>query len=112
MRSHRIPPFCSACHRVEAWKDVQELVTLVGTQIANDRTIELTFPANPDAKYLLKGGTRSVWEEFGLPAKWRSKLGEGLIDGKRCGVTQNLGPATRARPTAKMNTASPERRVR
>ena len=46
MRSHRIPPFCSACHRVEAWKDVQELVTLVGTQIANDRTIELTFPAN------------------------------------------------------------------
>jgi hypothetical protein len=84
-------------HRLEARKDVEELVTLVARQIIDDRTTELTFPANPDGKYLLKGGTRAVWEEFGLPCKWRSKLGEGLIEGKRCGVTQNLGPAARER---------------
>jgi hypothetical protein len=84
-------------YRLEAKKDVEELVTLVAGQIIDDRTIELTFPANPDAKYLLKGGTRAVWEEFRSPTKWRSKLGEGSIDGKRCGVTQNIGPAARER---------------
>jgi dTDP-glucose 4,6-dehydratase len=35
----------------------------------------------------LKGGTPAVWDAFGLPEKWRSKLGEGIIQGKRCGVT-------------------------
>jgi len=86
-----------ALHRIEAGNDIEELVTLVARQIVDDRTIELTFPANPDGKYLLKGGTRAVWDEFRLPHKWRSKLGEGLIEGKRCGVTQNIGPAARRR---------------
>jgi hypothetical protein len=72
---------------------------LIAGQILDDRTIELTFPTNPDGKYLLKGGTPSVWKEFRLPAKWRSQLGEGMIDGKRSGVTQNIGPL--ARPEAK-----------
>jgi hypothetical protein len=82
-------------YRLKARRDVEELVTLVAKQIIDDRTIELTFPANPDGKYLVKGGTRAVWEEFRSPLKWRSELGEGLIEGKRCGVTQNLGPAAR-----------------
>jgi hypothetical protein len=84
-------------YRLEARKDVDELVTFVAGQIIDDRTIELTYPANPDGKYLLKGGTRAVWDEFHLPNRWQSKLGEGLIEGKRCGVTQNIGPTTRAR---------------
>jgi hypothetical protein len=84
-------------HRVDVIKDVEELVTLVAEQIIDDRTTELTFPANPDGKYLLKGGTRAVWDEFALPDRWRSRLGEGLIEGKRCGVTQNLGPTARER---------------
>ena len=70
-------------------------MALVAGQIINDRTIELTFPAKLDGKYFLKRGTRAVWEQFQLPNKWRSKLGEGLIAGKRCGMTQNIGPATR-----------------
>jgi hypothetical protein len=69
----------------------------VAKQILDDRTIELTFPANPDGKYFLKGGTSAVWDEFRLPAKWRSKLGEGLIEGKRCGLTQNIGAAAQER---------------
>lgn len=84
-------------YREPARQDVEELVSLVALQILDDRTIELTFPANPDGKYLLKGGTPTVWDAFALPVKWRSRLGEGLIEGKRCGVTQNIGPAARAR---------------
>jgi hypothetical protein len=80
-----------------ARKDVDQLVTLVAGQNIDDRTVEITFPHNPDGKYFLKGGTPAVWDAFGLPGKWRSKLGEGVIEGKRCGITQNLGPATRER---------------
>jgi hypothetical protein len=43
----------------------------------------------------LKAGT-PVWDTFGLPDKWRSRLGEGVIQGKRCGITQNIGPTIRA----------------
>jgi hypothetical protein len=79
--------------REAARQDVEQLVTFVAGPILDDRTIELTFPANPDGKYLLKGGTPAVWEAFGLPNKWRSRLGEGIIQGKPCGVTQNIGSA-------------------
>jgi hypothetical protein len=36
--------------RVAARQDVEQLVTLVARPILDDRTIELTFPANPDGK--------------------------------------------------------------
>jgi hypothetical protein len=81
-------------------RDVTELVSLVAREILDDRTIELTFPANPDGKYLLKGGTPAVWDAFGLPDKWRSRLGEGLIEGKRCGTTQNISTSSRRCVTA------------
>jgi hypothetical protein len=84
-------------HREAARKDVDQLVALVAGRNLDDRTIELTFPHNPDGKYFLKGGTPVVWGAFVLPHQWRSKLGEGVIDGKRCGVTQNIGPAARER---------------
>jgi hypothetical protein len=48
-------------------------------RILDDRTIELTFPHNPDGKYLLEGGTRAGWEAFGLPTKWRNRLAEGVV---------------------------------
>jgi hypothetical protein len=82
--------------------DVTELVSLVAGQILDDGTVEIAFPTNPDGKYLLKGGTPAVWEAFKLPRKWRSRLGEGVIEGKRCGVTQNIGPAARARRRRKL----------
>lgn len=76
---------------------VEELVNLVGDGNLDDRTLKLTFPDNPDGKYFLKGATRAVWDRYNLPDKWRSKRGEGVIDGKRCGTTQNIGPAARSR---------------
>ena len=84
-------------YRATARQDAEQLVTLIARQILDDRTIELTFPSNPDGKYLLKGGTPAVWDAFGLPDKWRSRLGEGVIQGKRCGTTQRIGPLARSR---------------
>ena len=84
-------------YRTAARRDLEELIAFVAKQILDDRTIELTFPSNPDGKYFLKGGTPAAWDEFSLPDKWRSKLGEGLIEGKRCGTTQNIGPTARLR---------------
>jgi hypothetical protein len=47
-----------------------------------------------DGLYLLKGGGPKVWKLFPRIRKgWRRP--QGLIFGKRCGTTQNLGPAPR-----------------
>ena len=56
-------------------KGVEELVGLVGEVVLDDRTITLTFPNNPDGKYLLKAATRAVWNRFNTPDKWLSKRG-------------------------------------
>ncbi|MGA8689862.1 MAG: hypothetical protein WB662_08150 [Methyloceanibacter sp.] len=45
-----------------------------------------------DGMYLIKGGGPKVWKLFPrIRKKWRKP--QGVIFGKRCGVTQNLGPA-------------------
>jgi hypothetical protein len=47
-----------------------------------------------DGLYLIKGGGKKVWKIFPRIRKnWRKP--QGLIFGKRCGVTQNIGPAAR-----------------
>jgi outer membrane receptor protein involved in Fe transport len=79
-------------YREAARQDVEELVAVVAQQILDDRAIELTFPAS---------GTPAVWDTFSVPDKWRSNRGEGVIDGKRCGTTQNIGPAARERRYAR-----------
>jgi hypothetical protein len=58
-----------------------------------DGTLKLTFPDNPNGIYLLKGGGRDVWRKHAVPSIWREP--QGVIFGKRCGVTENLGPAAR-----------------
>jgi hypothetical protein len=50
-------------------------------------------PPYPDGKYLLKGGGSKVWKLFRLRKDHRRF--QGIIFGKRCGVTQNIGPAAR-----------------
>ena len=56
-----------------------------------DCTLKLTFPPNPNGIYVLKGGGPDVWRKFGVPRCWRRS--QGMIQGKRCGVTENIGPA-------------------
>jgi hypothetical protein len=62
-----------------------------------DEVSKLVIWANPDGKYLIKGGGPEVWKRYGLRKEHRRP--QGLIFGKRCGTTQNLGPAARRRAT-------------
>jgi hypothetical protein len=58
-----------------------------------DFTFKLTFPPNPNGLYLIKGGGPDVRRKFAVPRCWRKP--QGLIHGKRCGTTQNIGPSAR-----------------
>ena len=49
-----------------------------------------------DGLYLLKGGGKQVWKLFPrIRKEWRKP--QGVIFGKRCGCTQNIGPAAQRR---------------
>jgi hypothetical protein len=47
----------------------------------------------PHGKYLIKGGGPRVWKLDRLRKKHRCS--QGVIHGKRCGTTENIGPAAR-----------------
>jgi len=50
-------------------------------------------PPYPDGKYLIKGGGPKVWKKFRLRKEHRRL--QGIIHGKRCGTTENIGKAAR-----------------
>jgi hypothetical protein len=60
-----------------------------------DEVIKLVIHDNPDGKYLIKGGGPEVWKSFGLRKEHRRS--QGIIHGKRCGTTENIGWAARSR---------------
>ena len=60
-----------------------------------DEVIKLVIHDNPDGKYLIKGGGAEVWKRFRVRKEHRRL--QGLIHGKRCGTTENIGPAARRR---------------
>ncbi len=72
---------------------ISRLINRHGRGITDERVIKLVIHDNPDGKYLIKGGGRDVWKRFRIRQKWRKP--QGLIFGKRCGTTQNIGPAAR-----------------
>jgi hypothetical protein len=45
--------------------------------------------------YLIKGGDRRVWDRFNIRKEWRKS--QGIVHGKRCGTTENIGKAARNR---------------
>ena len=57
--------------------------------------IKLVIHDNPDGKYLIKGGGPKVWKRFRLSKEHRRL--QGIISGKRCGMTENIGLAARKR---------------
>jgi hypothetical protein len=66
--------------------------------ILHEKAIELMLhdkPPYPDGKYLIKGGGPKVWKLFRLRKEHRRL--QGIIHGKRCGTTENIGPAKRVR---------------
>jgi hypothetical protein len=57
-----------------------------------------------DGLYLLKGGGPKVWKLFPrIRKEWRKP--QGIIFGKRCGTTQNIGPAARAQASIRREVA-------
>ena len=74
---------------------LSRLVQRHGRGILHEKAIVLRVHDNPDGKYLIKGGGRKIWKRFRLRKEHRRL--QGIIHGKRCGVTQNIGRAARNR---------------
>jgi hypothetical protein len=68
-----------------------------------EQVIKLVIHDSPDGKYLLKGGGPKVWKLFRLRNEHRRL--QGVIHGKRCGTTQNIGPAARQHAAEKRGEA-------
>ena len=72
------------------------LVARQGDGILGEFAVHLRLWGDPDGLYLIKGGGARVWKRFPkIRKEWRRS--QGVIHGKRCGVTQNLGPTARLR---------------
>ena len=88
---------------------INRLVKRHGLGIWGDFAVDLKIygvpeqPQIPDGLYLIKDGNREVWRRFRVKRKWRES--QGIIHGKRCGTTQNLGPAARRHAAAKREKA-------
>jgi hypothetical protein len=80
------------------------LIDRHGEGILGEFAVRLVLWPNPDGLYLIKGGGPLVWKQFPRIRKdWRKP--QGTIHGKRCGTTQNIGPAARRRAMAQSEVA-------
>jgi hypothetical protein len=80
------------------------LIDRHGDGVTSDCAVMLVIWPDPDGLYLIKGGGPLVWKEFPRIRKdWRTS--QGIIHGKRCGTTQNIGPAARRRAMAQTEVA-------
>jgi hypothetical protein len=69
------------------------LVDRHGGGILGEFAVKLVIWPDPDGLYLIKGGDAEVWERFQIRKRWRQS--QGVVHGKRCGVSQNLGEGAR-----------------
>jgi hypothetical protein len=91
---HLPPELCTATAFQQLEVSIMRLVGLHGDGITHRDAVKLMLYLNgADGRYMLKGGGREVWEKYRLPSSWRRM--QGRIYGKRCGTSQNLGPAAR-----------------
>ena len=74
---------------------LERLVARHGDGIWSEYAVKLKVWRDPDGLYLLKGGGPEVWRRFRIKKKFRES--QGVIHGKRCGTSQNLGPTARLR---------------
>jgi hypothetical protein len=95
MLFHLAHPLIRGRMRVQVERALERLIDRHGEANYLDCTLKLTFPTNPNGVYLLKGGGPEVWRKFGVPSCWRKS--QGVIHGKRSGVTENIGMAAQGR---------------
>jgi hypothetical protein len=74
---------------------ISRLIERHGRGITHEAVAKVVIHNDPDGKYLIKGGGPKVWKKFKLRKEHRRL--QGFIHGKRCGVTENIGPAARRR---------------
>jgi hypothetical protein len=80
------------------------LVGRHGDGILGEFAVRLRIWPDPDGLYLIKGGGPKVWKQFPRIRKdWRQP--QGIIHGKRCGTSQNIGRAARQRAIAQREVA-------
>ena len=72
---------------------IYRLIKRHGRDYWHEGVIKIVIHHSPDGKYLIKGGGPKVWKRFNLRKEHRRS--QGIIHGKRCGTTQNIGPAAR-----------------
>jgi hypothetical protein len=73
---------------------IERLVDRHGDGILGEFAVKLNLWPDPDGLYLIKGGGPDVWKLYPrIRREWREQ--QGIIHGKRCGTSQNLGPAAR-----------------
>jgi hypothetical protein len=72
---------------------IDRIVQRHGRGILHENAVYLRVHPNPDGKYLIKGGGPKVWKLFRLRKEHRRL--QGIIHGKRCGTTENIGLAAR-----------------
>ena len=95
MLFHLAHPFFRGRKHNQVVGALERLIDRHGGGNYADYTLKLTFPRNPNGVYLVKGGGPDVWRRFGVPQLWHKR--QGIIFGKRCGVTENIGAAYRMR---------------
>jgi hypothetical protein len=71
------------------------LVGRHGDGVMGEFAVKLVLHPDPDGLYLIKGGDCRVWDQFNIRKEWRKS--QGIIRGKRCGTTENIGRAARNR---------------
>ena len=102
-----LPAEYRAGKRLGQVKDaVLRLVKLHGRGITHDRVIALTVWPSPDGKYLIKGGPKGLEK---VSRSQRASPPAGIIHGKRCGVTENIGAAARKVESARKVTINQSR---
>lgn len=90
---HLPAEFCSGAKFLQIEAAINRLVARHGNGLWGEFAVNLTTHRNPDGLYLLKGGNRDVWRRFKIKKQWRES--QGVIHGKRCGTTENIGRAAR-----------------
>ena len=86
---------------------LERLINLHGDGILGAFAVKIVIWPDPDGLYLIKGGGPKVWSLFpSIRKDWRA--GQGVIHGKRCGTTENIG--RRARQCRRANHPRPNHR--
>jgi hypothetical protein len=90
---HLPEDWCTGAKKLQLEAELYRLIKHHAGDYSHEGVIKLAIWPNPDGKYLLKGGGPKVWQLFRLRNEHRRR--QGVIHGKRCGVSQNLGQAAR-----------------